>query len=243
MVIAGLVAGGSGTRMKQAMPKQFLLLDGEPVLLRTLRVFLAAREIDAVLIAVPKEWTDYTKELLKSLPEDLQGVKRTEVCEGGTSRNDTVRILSEEAVARFQASDEDILLTHDAVRPMVSLRMISETVGAMKDAFAVTAAIPSGDTVVLSADGKRVSQVPKRETVYRIQTPQLIRIGLLRELLASVPADDSGVTDLCSLCERRGIKPVLVNGAYENIKITVPTDLAFCEAILRERVREEQENV
>ena len=93
MVIAGLVAGGSGTRMKQAMPKQFLLLDGEPVLLRTLRVFLAAREIDAVLIAVPKEWKDYTKELLKSLPEELQGVKRTEVCEGGTSRNDTVRIM------------------------------------------------------------------------------------------------------------------------------------------------------
>lgn len=243
MVIAGLVAGGSGTRMKQAMPKQFMELAGEPVLLRTLRVFLSAEEIDAVLIAVPKEWTKYTKELLATLPEDVRGTKRTEVCQGGTSRNDTVRILSEEAVLRFGATDEDILLTHDAVRPMVSLSMISDTVSAMEGANAVTTAIPSGDTVVLSADGKRVSQVPKRETVYRIQTPQLIRFGLLRELLASVPADDASVTDLCSLCERKGIKPVLVPGSFENIKITVPTDLAFCEAVLRERVREEQENV
>ena len=243
MVIAGLVAGGSGTRMKQAMPKQFMELAGEPVLLRTLRVFLSAEEIDAVLIAVPKEWTGYTKELLATLPEDVRGAKRTEVCQGGASRNDTVRILSEEAVLRFGATDEDILLTHDAVRPMVSLSMISDTVSAMEGAYAVTAAIPSGDTVVLSADGKRVSQVPKRETVYRIQTPQLIRFGLLRELLASVPADDASVTDLCSLCERKGIKPVLVPGSFENIKITVPTDLAFCEAVLRERVREEQENV
>ena len=243
MVIAGLVAGGSGTRMKQAMPKQFMELAGEPVLLRTLRVFLASDVIDAVLIAVPKEWTEYTEELLATLPEDVRGAKRTEVCQGGTSRNDTVRILSEEAVLRFGATDEDVLLTHDAVRPMVSLSMISDTVSAMEGAYAVTAAIPSGDTVVLSADGKRVSQVPKRETVYRIQTPQLIRFGLLRELLASVPADDASVTDLCSLCERRGIKPVLVPGSFENIKITVPTDLAFCEAVLRERVREEQENV
>ena len=243
MVIAGLVAGGSGTRMKQAVPKQFLELAGEPVLIRTLRVFLSADEIDAVLIAVPQEWTEYTKKLIDSLPEDLRRAKRTEVCQGGASRNDTVRILSKEAAARFGATDEDILLTHDAVRPMVSLKMISDTVSAMTDAYAVTAAIPSGDTVVLSADGKRVSQVPKRETVYRIQTPQLIRFGLLSELLASVPADDASVTDLCSLCERRGIKPVLVTGAYENIKITVPTDLAFCEAIIRERSREEQENV
>ena len=238
MILAGLVAGGTGTRMKQNMPKQFLTVGGETILARTLRVFLGSGQTDGILIGVPEAWKDYTEELVSGVLRDTKSTKRVVVCTGGSSRNETLMRLLAAAESEFGASDDDIFLTHDAVRPFVTDAMITANVTAMETAKAATTAIPSTDTILLSMDGSTVDSVPKRAMAYQAQTPQTARFSVFRRILSELPEGErESVTDLCGLCERKGIKAVLVPGSAENIKITGPLDLPLAEAILAQRGR------
>ena len=235
MILAGLVAGGTGTRMKQNMPKQFLSVGGEPIIVRTLRVFLNSEQVDGILIGVPADYVTYTEELVKGLLPEEKSAKRVIVTTGGNSRNETLKCLMEAAVSEFGATDSDIFVTHDAVRPFVTEQMIAANVTAMEQAPAASTAIPACDTILLSMEGRTVDSVPKRSMAYQAQTPQTARFGIFRSILEGLPLEESAATDLCGLCERKGIKAVLVPGDASNIKITGPLDLALAEAILKER--------
>ncbi|MBO4280621.1 MAG: 2-C-methyl-D-erythritol 4-phosphate cytidylyltransferase [Lachnospiraceae bacterium] len=236
MILGALVAGGTGTRMKQNMPKQFLTIGGEPILVRTLRVFLRAEQVDGILIGVPSDWISHTEELVCSALKSEGSSKRVVVTAGGSSRNETLRCLTEAAEREFGATDSDIFLTHDAVRPFVTPKMIAANVTAMENAQAASTAIPACDTILLSMEGRTVDSVPKRSMAYQAQTPQTARLGIFRSILEGLSeSDQSAATDLCGLCERKGIKAVLVPGDASNIKITGPLDLALAEAILKEQ--------
>ena len=235
MILAGLVAGGTGTRMKQNMPKQFLTVGGEPILVRTLRVFLNSEQVDGILIGVPSDYVTYTEELVQGLLCEEKSAKRVIVTAGGNSRNETLKCLTEAAVSEFGATDSDIFVTHDAVRPFVTQQMIAANVTAMEQAPAASTAIPACDTILLSMEGRTVDSVPKRSMAYQAQTPQTARFGIFRTILEGLPSGESAATDLCGLCERKGIKAVLVPGDASNNKITGPLDLALAEAILKER--------
>ena len=236
MILAGLVAGGTGTRMKQNMPKQFLTVGGEPILVRTLRVFLNSEQVDGILIGVPADYVTYTEELVNGCIASENSAKRVVVTAGGNSRNETLRCLMEASVCEFGATDSDIFLTHDAVRPFVTPEMIAANVTAMEKAQAASTAISACDTILLSMEGRTVDSVPKRSMAYQAQTPQTARFGIFRSILAGLSeGEQSAATDLCGLCERKGIKAVLVPGDASNIKITGPLDLALAEAILKEQ--------
>ena len=236
MILAGLVAGGSGTRMHSNVPKQFMEIGGEPILVRTVRSFCQVDAIDGILIGVPKDRIDETENLLKHYPEIETYGKRIVVCAGGDSRTETLRKLMTEAESSFHAEAEDILLTHDAVRPFVTTAIIEANIEAMKQARACSTAIPASDTVLISMDGDSVYTVPKRSTMFMAQTPQTVRFGDFRDILDSLSeAELAETTDMCGIYAKKGIQVTMVPGSNENIKITNPSDIAVGEAILKNR--------
>lgn len=239
MILAGIVAGGTGTRMQSALPKQFLPLAGEPILLHTLRTFLSVSEIDGIVVGVPADWVNYTKELLAA-HEELKGEKRLYVCVGGSNRNETLACLMACGEAQFGIGDGDIFVTHDAVRPFVTEEMIRDSIRALSGVRACSAAIPATDTILCAMDGTHVSEVPRRDSLYQVQTPQTVYFGEFRSILASLSKEELGAfTDICSIYRGKGLPVSIIPGSGENIKITGPTDLMIGEAILRRRKEKE----
>ena len=234
MVWAAIVAGGSGTRMKSAIPKQFLRIGGETILGRSLSVFLASGEIDGIVIGAPAEYIEETERIAREQCEILHSEKPVIVTAGGANRNETLKNLCEAAYGQPGVSAEDIIVTHDAVRPFVTERMIAESVRSMETADVSTVAIPTTDTLLLSSDRKEVEAVPDRSLYYRAQTPQTARLGALKNLLESMTDEERSVsTDLCGLYACKGIRAMIIPGSEKNIKITGPDDLRTAEALLR----------
>ncbi len=241
MILAGLVAGGSGTRMQSAVPKQYLKIGGETILLRTVRTFCQVKAIDGILIGVPEDWLTETENMIGLLSESERFGKQIVVCAGGSSRIDTLRKLMKEAERVFQVGEEDIFLTHDAVRPFVTREIIEANIEAMAQARACSTAVPANDTVLVSMEGKRVYTVPKRSTMYLAQTPQTVRFGEFGSILSGMSdAELSETTDICGIYAKKGLSVDLVAGSVENIKITNPSDIAVGEAILQQREKNQE---
>ena len=147
------------------------------------------------------------------------------ITSGGSDRNDTIVNIIRCAYENG-AADDDILLTHDAVRPYVTEKMISDSITAMNDCEICTAAVPATDTIVVSQDGDTVSEFPLRKTMYCVQTPQTFRIGAFLEMLSLVsPEEKALITDACKLFHMNGKSVKLISGDASNIKITYPSDL------------------
>ncbi len=227
MAIAGIVAGGSGSRMGSAKPKQFIELCGRPVIIHTVGAFLKNPLIDHVIIGINPEWYDYTKELLQNY-----GMTQVKLTKGGSDRNETLLNIIRCAKEELSCADDEIILTHDAVRPFVSEKMISDSIEALQKYRIVTAAIPATDTIIISADGEEASDFPVRSTVYQVQTPQSFRLGDFTGVLSQASRQErQTVTDACKLFHLRGYAVGLVEGDRRNIKITYPSDMTIAQAI------------
>ncbi|MDR1734373.1 MAG: 2-C-methyl-D-erythritol 4-phosphate cytidylyltransferase [Oscillospiraceae bacterium] len=234
MVIAAILAGGSGSRMgNTAKPKQFMELGGKPILLHTVDKFLLHPEVDGVAVLCPAQWVSYTKDLL-SAPE----YQSVEVLAGGATRNETLKNALEWARhigedSGFGGCGDNILVTHDAVRPFVTHRIISENIAAVKEGGACDTVVPATDTIVRSADGKAISEIPPRPELYQGQTPQSFRCKELAELMESLTQEEEAVlTDACKIYVLRGRPVYLVQGEVYNMKITYPYDVKVAKALL-----------
>ena len=150
MIIAGIVAGGTGSRMGNGdLPKQFMELGGKPVFIYTAEKFI--KQSDFIIIGMNKEWLKMAEFLIeKFLPES----KNIFVTEGGSDRNGTVKNIIAFAREKLKCKDDDIILTHDAARPFVDERMISESISAIEKCDICTVAVPATDTIAVSADGE-----------------------------------------------------------------------------------------
>ena len=227
MIIAAIVAGGSGTRMGSELPKQLMELEGEPVIVRTVKAFLAHSMVDAVIIGINPAYFDYAK-ALPGLTDD-----RVYITKGGTDRNSTIENIINYSLSELHCSDMDIVLSHDAVRPFVSIRMIDDSISALNDCEICTAAIPETDTVAVADHDMNASAFPDRSTLYRIQTPQSFRIGTFRQVWSSLtPEEKAAATDVCSLYRTKGYSIRLISGELTNIKLTYPEDIRFAQAII-----------
>ncbi|MBQ9461736.1 MAG: 2-C-methyl-D-erythritol 4-phosphate cytidylyltransferase [Clostridia bacterium] len=230
MIIAAIVAGGSGTRMGSGLPKQFMELENEPVIVRTVKAFLAHSAVDAVIIGVNPAYYDYAK----SLP-GLQN-KRVYITKGGTDRNSTIENIISYSMSDLHCSDMDIVLSHDAVRPFVSVRMIDDSINALNGCDICTASIPETDTVAVADCDMNACAFPDRSTLYRIQTPQSFRIGTFLKVWSSLtPEEKAAATDVCSLYKVRGYPIRLIQGELTNIKLTYHEDMYFAQAIIKNK--------
>lgn len=233
MIFGAILAGGVGSRMHLAdMPKQFLMLGDKPIIIHTLEKFLTCDELEHTYIGVHADWINYTEDLLeKYIPQPLRAKVHTVA--GGSDRNETILNIVGAIESDHGESDEHIIVTHDSVRPFVTLRMIEDNIRYAREYGAVDTVTPAVDTIVVSDDGKTISDIPSRALMYQGQTPQSFRISLLKTLYASLsPEEKSVLTDACKICVVRDRPVYLVQGAYSNLKITTPDDYKIAQAMV-----------
>lgn len=224
MVYAEILAGGAGTRMGQTeMPKQFLMLGEKPVFIHTIEQFLINARIEKILVCCPREWMEYTE---KTINEYFKQREQIVVVQGGNTRNETIlngcRFIEQE----YGISENDIILTHDAVRPFVTQRIIDDNIDEALEYGAVDTVIEAFDTIVHSVNGQTISDIPIRSEMYQGQTPQTFKIKLLMEFLTSLSEEETSIlTDACKALVLKGMDVRLIRGEVFNMKITTQYDL------------------
>lgn len=225
------MAGGVGSRMKMAdMPKQFLPLGDKPIIIHTLEKFLLCPRFDAVLIGVNPQWVTHMEELVA---QHIADSSRVRVIAGGEDRNGTLFNVVDAIEAEFGEDESNIIVTHDAVRPFVTLRILNDNIDAAAKYGACDTVVGATDTIVVSTDGEKISDIPPRATMYQGQTPQSFRISQLKEVFASLSdAEKATLTDACSIYTRKNLDVYLVEGEVANMKITTVTDYNIVQAML-----------
>jgi len=233
-------AAGLGTRMaplsaakakKKAPTKQFKEIGGVPILVHTLRKFAASPAVYEIIVVLRKnEIAGFRAQLEKQYPEILN--KRLQMVEGGEHRQNSVA----NGLAAVAADPEDVILVHDAVRPLVTPEIIAEVIDAAERFGAAIAGMPAGDTVKQverTVAGAVITATIPRERVVMAQTPQGFRYSILKKAFQDAAADGFIGTDEASLIERSGQKVAVVMGAARNIKITTPADIELAEFYLK----------
>lgn len=229
MVFGVIVAGGVGTRMGAAMPKQFLNLKDRPILMHTLQAFLKSEDLEQIYIGIHPEWIMYMEELIERYVEK-EARPRVHLVPGGTERNDTIMNVIGQIEADYGVDEPHYIITQDGVRPFVSQRLIQDHIHAVKQYDAVDTAIPAVDTIIVSMDGKRVEDIPERKYLYQSQTPQSFRMDLLKRLYMDLTAEEKKVlTDACKICTARHVPVHIVAGDVSNMKITTTADYQIAQ--------------
>ncbi len=221
-------AAGSGTRMGAELPKQYLQLGERVVLEHTLDALLACPSISGIVVAIAARDPFWAATGARYRGRGVHAVT------GGEERcHSVLRALDHLA---GMAADRDRVLVHDAARPCVRSDDIERLIDAVgDDENGGLLATPVADTVKRSDADHRVGATVDRRYLWRAMTPQLFRIDLLRAALESSLCDGALVTDEAAAMERAGYAPLLVEGAGDNLKITVPSDLALAEFYLQTR--------
>ena len=231
MVFAVICAGGIGSRMGNAeKPKQYLNVGGKPIILHTIEKFVVNEEFEKIIVLVPESWISYTKDIIN---KHLKGVEKVEVMAGGSDRNSTIMNAINYIEEKFGLDDDTIIVTHDAVRPFVTHRIIMDNIKAAVKVGACDTVIPATDTIVESIDGEKISSIPDRSKVYQGQTPQSFKAKRLKELYLSLSDEEKAIlTDAAKICLLKGEPVHLVRGEVFNIKITYPYDLTVAETLI-----------
>ncbi|MGO9340797.1 MAG: 2-C-methyl-D-erythritol 4-phosphate cytidylyltransferase [Terracidiphilus sp.] len=225
-----LPAAGLGTRMAGPQPKQFLSLNGLPILIHSLRAFAAVERVTTIYVAV--RTTEI--ERVEAQIAEYGLAARVRVVEGGDNRQESVS----HALAALAAEQDDIVLVHDAVRPLIDTATIDRTIDAVIEFGAAIVGLPAVDTikqVERTAHGALVTSTIPREFVVLAQTPQGFRFGLLQNAFAEATTDGFVGTDEASVVERAGLPVAVVHGSQVNLKITQPGDLELAEFYLSQR--------
>lgn len=205
--------------MGRDIPKQFLMLEGKPILYHTLAAFNQCPQVDSISVAVPP----FAVEAVKELINPREGfTKIVHVVPGGEQRQHSVA-----NALKGLAQDVDIVLVHDGVRPFVSQRLIRVCIEEAARYGAAIAALPAFETVKEVEDGASVKRTLARQNIYLAQTPQVFRREILEEAFRKAEEENVLGTDEASLVERLGLTVRVVQGDRWNIKITTQEDLAL----------------
>lgn len=235
MNVAVLLAGGSGRRMGGAEPKQFIHIAGRTILEHSIRAFALHPAIDRILIVSHADFIERVRDIAAPY------AKVQEILRGGRERYESTLA----AIAALQpgpgqsAPEPDIrLLIHDAVRPLVSARIITDCIEALSHHRAVDVAIPCTDTIVEVDASGHIARIPSRDMLRHVQTPQGFHLGIIARAYELGLRDPSFITtDDCGVVHRYlPDEPIwVVQGETSNIKLTYPEDLLLAESILSAR--------
>ncbi len=230
-VLAIIPAAGTGIRMGGGTPKQFLSLEGVPILVHTLRKFDASEAINEIFVGLRRE----DMERVQTEIDRERFAKPVKLVAGGASRQQTVARCLDEA-----PESTEIVVVHDAVRPFIALDMIQRVVETARKTGAAILGIPSVDTVKQVERQMTLGTIP-RERIVLAQTPQAFRYAIIREAFERAAADGFNGTDESSLVERLGNNVTVIMGSDRNIKITKPSDLPLARLyIAQEREQTKQ---
>jgi len=222
-VFAIVVAAGTGTRFGSRVPKQFLLLRDQPVVVHTLGRFEDAPEVDEVVLVVPESSLADAQALVRR-----SGLRKVgAVVAGGRRRQDSVA----NGLRKLSLRPTDIVLVHDGVRPFIDRRQIAQVTAECRKHKAAVLAVQPKDTVRRSSGGIFFDRTLDRTALWLIQTPQAFTAGLLKRAMTMAANEGISATDEASLVERLGVKARIVHGSYDNIKITTLEDLELGKLI------------
>lgn len=227
MNIAIILASGNGTRMRNSkIPKQFIEIKNKPIVSHTVEKFINNQNIDETIIVCHPEWISFLKQSM----EKLHPKNNYHIIEGGTCRNDSIKLGLIYIQKNFDIDNNDIILTHDAVRIFISSKIINDNIEYAKKYGAVDTVVPATDTIVCSLDGKKINNIPNRDQLFNGQTPQTFKWKIINDIYSKKNIDAS---DACSLAIQNGFDVYLLEGEYSNIKITSDFDLAIIDAMVR----------
>ena len=221
-----VLAAGQGKRMHSKIQKQFLEIGGKPILYYSMECFQKSPLIQDIILVTGEDMISYCQ---SEIVEKYGFTKVCKVTAGGKERYESVY------AGLLCCQDTDYVYIHDGARPFVTEEMIQRGYEAVKRTNACVMGMPSKDTVKLADPSGYIKETPDRKIVWNIQTPQIFSYDLIRGAYESIRKKDmSNVTDDAMVVEQEtGTKILLVEGSYQNIKITTPEDLAVAEAFLR----------
>ncbi len=215
------------------LPKQFLSLQNRPIVVHTLEKFLVHDRFDKILVMVPRDWMNHAQDVIR---RHIGTDERVVVVEGGEDRNGTIMRGVQYIEENYGVRDDDIVVTHDSVRPFVTHRIIEENIEYALRFGAVDTAVPATDTIIQSEDGRVITDIPLRSEMFQGQTPQSFNIKKLVSLYQKLTNEQRRMlTDACKIVSLSGEPVHIVRGEVFNIKITTPYDLRVAEAMCEEK--------
>lgn len=220
-------AGGAGTRMGADIPKQFLELNGKPLIIHTLEIFESMDEITSIVISLHKEWHTFLNEQLKE--HNITKVK--EMVYSGEKRQDSVF----NAIKTQTVFNSDVILVHDAVRPFVSKELVLKIIEEAEETGAVIPAVETKDTVKERTPKDFVLKTFVRNNLCNAQTPQGFWYDVLFSAYENASKNGFIGTDSSSLVEYNGYKVSILEGDEQNIKITSPYDFKLAEMMIKNK--------
>ena len=234
MIFGAILAGGTGSRMGLTnMPKQFLELGNKPIIIHTLQKFLLNLRFDVIYLGVHENWTGYMEDLIEKYIVDEENKKRIKIISGGADRNSTIMNIVEDIEKNYTLNNEDIIVTHDAVRPFITSRILEENIEMSLKYGACDTVIPAIDTIVVSENNKIIKEIPNRQYMYQGQTPQSFKILELKKLYNELSKEEKGIlTDACKIFVIKGKEVHLVRGEISNLKITTQEDYKIAQAMI-----------
>lgn len=231
MNIAIIFAGGSGARMKtHGLPKQFLKVEGKPIIIKTLENFEKNSNIDKIYIACKADWIDYLKEEI----ENYHIGKVMKIVEGGETGQDS--IYNALKAASEENPKDSIVLIHDGVRPFITQELIDQNIEDVKKYGSSITSTPCFETAIVSEDGENIQEVPDRNVMYTAQAPQCFYLGKIIEVHEKVRTTEeryNGIVDSCNLMRKNGHEVHITIGNRNNIKVTTPTDYYVIQALYK----------
>ena len=225
-VHAIIVAAGKGNRMRGSVRKQYIALDGIPILGRTLNIFDSCSKVNQIMVVVPDEDLDFCRNEILT-PAKLQ--KDVHLIAGGLERQDSVY-----NALKIIEPDEGIVIIHDGVRPFVKQEHLAACITGAAKLGACILGIPAFDTVKKVNPENEIIQTHKRDTLWLAQTPQVFEVKLIKKAHEKAKQEGFRGTDDASLVERLGEAVKIIPGSRSNIKITNPEDLNLARAIIKE---------
>ena len=241
MVYGAVLAGGIGKRMQRSdLPKQFLPLGSKSVIVHTTEQFIINPNVDKVFVPVPQDWLSYTKDLFAK--ENVLGCKsgKIEIIEGGSDRNATLMATVQKIEELYGVKADDIIVSHDAVRPFITQRIINDNIASCKECGAVDTVYTLADTPVVSEDGETILEIPVRSRIFLGQTPQTFNIQTLKDVFGSLTGEEKAIlTDACKIFVIKNKTVRIVMGESYNMKITTPFDYSMALAFIKGGVTQE----
>ena len=229
MKIAIILSGGVGSRMGLNLPKQYVMVDSQPVINFCLKTFLDNEQTDAIVIGVADEWKGFVQEhVVKLIPS-----KPVYYSQPGETRQYSI-YNALKVIRKNGFSDNDIVLIHDAARPLLSHNLINRCYEGCKEADGVMPVIPVKDTTYLSEDGKHIQSLLNRSHLWSGQAPEAFKLGKYLKVHDEMSRDEllkiNGSTELAF---KAGLDCQMIEGDPMNFKITTPEDLSNFEAIIK----------
>lgn len=221
-----IAAAGNSTRYGTGKSKQFLILDNTPVLIKSIQAFEEIDDVKEIIVTARKQDFEVIEDFIVQY-----GVRKVKhIVEGGATRQDSI-------YAAVEKVDEkaNLVSVHDGARPLIKRKVIESVIQKADEVDAAACAVPVKDTIKIIDSSGKIVTTPERDALRAVQTPQVFRLSLYKEAIEKAVSDGKQYTDDCQLVESMGYPVYLVDGDYENIKITTPDDLLVAEKFLSER--------